>query len=221
MNDELDLSSAPGFIEAEVADELPGLRLSWVSTAVPLRPTPPEVVQRLYGLSNRYRGASVVAMRSQAIPHAYRAFYRQIGLDPDADRIPSERVALERLLHGQFRSRNMIDDALLIAVVETGVPVWALDADLVDVGGLGIRATREGDRLGRGDAAPQLAAGRLAVVDAGTVHALLFGKVAPGHGPGRRTSRMVLFAIGVQGVPEIHMEEALWVCAEVLNAGRG
>ena len=34
-----------------------------------------------------------------------------------------------------------------------------------------------------------------------------------------RTTRVVLFSVGVDGVPAIHIEEALWVCVEVLNAG--
>jgi hypothetical protein len=29
----------------------------------------------------------------------------------------------------------------------------------------------------------------------------------------------VLFAVGVEGVPAIHLEEALWICAEVLGTG--
>src|SRR5205085_5468152 len=101
------------------------------------------------------------------------AFFRQIGLDPDVNRIPSEEAAVARLVEGQFRSRDIIHDALLIALVETGVPVWALDADLVHAGGLGIRASVAGDRLGGGDAGDRLAPGRLVVLDAEAVHALL------------------------------------------------
>ena len=31
--------------------------------------------------------------------------------------------------HGGFRSTNLLDDAILIATVETGVPLVAFDAD--------------------------------------------------------------------------------------------
>jgi DNA/RNA-binding domain of Phe-tRNA-synthetase-like protein len=158
-------------------------------------------------------------MRTHPIPHAYRSFFRQIGLDPDTSRIPSEQAAVARLLQGNFRSRNLVDDALLIGLVETGVPVWALDADLVDVGGLGIRVTVDGDRLGTTEYGSHLPSGRLAVADERCVHALLFGDVAPGHGVSRSTSRIVLFAVGVDGVPAIHVEEALWATVEVLNVG--
>jgi DNA/RNA-binding domain of Phe-tRNA-synthetase-like protein len=195
---------ASGFVAPEVAAEFPGLRLDWMTVAVRATRSPPALVAQLSRLAGRYRGGSVVAMRTKPIPHAYRAFYRQIGLDPDVERIPSERVAVERLLYGGFRSVGLIDDARLLALLETGVPVWAMDADAVDEQGLGIRALE----------AEQ--SGRLAVVDGSTVHALLFAD--PAHPVGSRTRRVALFTIAVDGVPAIHIEEALWVCAELLGA---
>ncbi|MBV9310872.1 MAG: hypothetical protein JOZ73_08565 [Solirubrobacterales bacterium] len=219
MSEEVELGAAPGFVTPELRAEFPGLRLDWLSVHTRLGPSPPEVRQRLKSLSNRYRGASVVAMRTQPIPHAYRSFFRQIGLDPDITRIPSEQVAVTRLLHGHLRSVNVLQDALMIALVETGVPVWALDGRLVDVGGLGIRTTVEGDRLGTTEYGSHLAPGQLVVADAKAVHARLFEDPAPGHEVSTRTDRIVLFSVGVDGVPAIHIEEALWVCVEVLGCG--
>jgi DNA/RNA-binding domain of Phe-tRNA-synthetase-like protein len=218
VTDELDLRAAPGFVEEELSAELPGLRLDWMTIPKGRRGSPQSLVRRLDALSNRYRGASVVAMRTQPIPHAYRTFFRQIGLDPDVDRIPSEQAAVTRLLQGGFRSRGALEDALLVALIETGVPVWALDADLIDPGGLGIRLTGAGDRIGRGEHAMSVGPGLLVVADAGgAIHAMLFGALAPGHGVGVRTRRVALFSVGVEGVPAIHVEEALWVCAEALR----
>ncbi len=220
MRDEVELEAAPGFISRDLAAEFPRLRLDWITVEASPRPSPREIKRRLKELSNRYRGANVVAMRTQPIPHAYRAFFHQIGLDPDVTRIPSERIAVGRLMQGHFSSRNLIDDALLIALIETGVPVWALDADLVDPGGLGIRVTIAGDRLGTTEYAHHIPPGRLAVADEGKIHALLFDEqVAPGHGVGAHTQRVALFTVGVEGVPAIHIEEALWVCVEVLRCG--
>ena len=54
---------------------------------------------------------------------------------------------LERLRAGWFRSRNIVDDALTVAVVETGVAVRAFDADRVQ-GELGLRISQPGERLG-------------------------------------------------------------------------
>jgi DNA/RNA-binding domain of Phe-tRNA-synthetase-like protein len=217
VSDELELAPAAGFIEPELRSEFPHLRLDWVTVQAGVRPSPPAVRARLRRLSDRYRGANVVAMRTQPIPHAYRTFFHQIGLDPDSDRVPSEEAAVMRLLHGEFRSRDLVRDALLIAVVETGVPVWALDASLVDAAGLGIRMSAAGDRLGAGEHAGALLPGRLVVADARSVHALLFGDVAPGHEVTSRTKRLALFSIGVEGVPAIHVEEAMWLCLEILT----
>jgi DNA/RNA-binding domain of Phe-tRNA-synthetase-like protein len=218
--DELDLRAAPGFVEPELHAEFPGLRLDWLTANTRPGDSPRQIKRRLRGLSNRYRGASVIAMRTQPIPHAYRTFFRQIGLDPDTTRIPSEEAAVARLLYGGFKPSSLVEDALLISLIETGVPIWALDSERVDPGGLGIRATVAGDRLGsvHHEHAHYLPPGRLAVADAQSIHSLLFGEIARGHGVGPHTRRATLFTIGVDGVPTIHIEEALWVCVEVLNA---
>jgi DNA/RNA-binding domain of Phe-tRNA-synthetase-like protein len=211
-----ELVAAPGFVEPGVHEEFPGLRLCWTTVQARLGPSPRPVKQRLRALSNRVHGASVVAMRTQPIPQAYRVFFRQIGLDPDADRIPSEEAAVTRLMHGGFRSTNLVGDALLIGLLETGVPVWALDAEGVDVGGLGIRTAREREPFGSSER--MLADGRLVVADAERIHAILFGEIAPGHEVGTRTTRLTLFAVAVDGVPAIHVEEALWSTLDVLAA---
>jgi DNA/RNA-binding domain of Phe-tRNA-synthetase-like protein len=221
VSEEVELRAAPGFLAEEVASELPGLRLGWMTLAGALRDSPPELARRLADLSNRYRGNVVVALRSQPITSAYRSFFRQIGLDPDISRVPLEEIALARLAHGRFRSHDLVRDALSIALIETGVAVWALDASVVDVGGLGIRLSVDGDRLGASEYAQHLHPGRLAVADASNVHALLFGDIARGHEVTRRTERIALFSIGVDGVPDIHVEEALWIAVEALRAGGG
>jgi DNA/RNA-binding domain of Phe-tRNA-synthetase-like protein len=204
-----------GQVAAELRAEFPGLRLRWTALDVHVRPSSRELHRRLRALSDRYAGAGVVAMRTQPIPHSYRAFFRQVGLDPDAARIPSEEAAVRRLLQGGFQSRDTLNDALLIALIETGVPVWALDARVVDPPSLGIRVTGGHDRLGD----TPVPAGRLVVADASSAHSTLFGEPAPGHAPGAGEGRIVLYAVAVDGVPEIHMEEALWVATDVLEAG--
>lgn len=214
---ELEVTAAPGFIEPRVRDEFPGLALVWTTLEAQPQPGSARAAsQRLRHLSNRWHGAGVVSLRTQPIPHAYRTFFRQVGLDPDATRIPSEEAAVNRLLHGGFRSTGLLSDALLIALVETGVPVWALKADCVDAAGLGIRTSVGGEAFGSPE--QPLAAGRLVVADGSTAHAVLFGPLAPGHEADRRTRRLALFSVGVPGVPAIHLEEALWSCVEMLGA---
>ena len=213
------MSSASGVIAPELRAEFPGLRLHWTALDARVRGSSPELRRRLRELSDRYLGAGVVAMRTQPIPHAYRAFFRQVGLDPDAARIPSEQVAVRRLVQGGFQSSDTVRDALLIALIETGVPVWALDGRVVEVDSLGIRTAVVGDRLGSTPDGMVLPAGQLVVADAARVHATLFGPPAPDHSPGPRTIRVVLFTVAVDGVPAIHVEEALWTATDVIKAG--
>jgi DNA/RNA-binding domain of Phe-tRNA-synthetase-like protein len=213
------MSFARGLIAPELTAEFPGLRLHWTELEARVGASPRDVRRRLRELSDRVAGAGVVAMRTQPIPHAYRAFYRQVGLDPDAARVPSEEVAVRRLLQGRFQSRDTLRDALLIGLVETGVPVWALDARRVEVDSLGIRTATSGERLGSAPDGLALPAGQLVVADAAGVHASLFGEPAPDHAPGPGEQRIVLYAVAVEGVPAIHIEEALWMCTDVLEAG--
>jgi DNA/RNA-binding domain of Phe-tRNA-synthetase-like protein len=208
--------SAPGWCAREVEEELPGLRLL-VGEALHTRPqsltggSPADVRQRLRELSNRFRGARAVAMRREPVPAAYRVFFRHIGLEPDVVRTPIEAAVLERMLSGGFLTRGLLEDVLLIALVDTGVPVWALDAESVD-GQLGIRSSHEGEQLGRSTGASALPAGRLVVADASAALAVLFGELASGHRPCASTRRLLLFAVQVAGVPTLYAEEALWTC---------
>lgn len=210
-----------GWRAREVEEELPGLRLL-IGEAEHVRRqaltggSPPEVRERLRELSDRVRGARAVGLRREPVPAAYRVFFRHIGLEPDVVRTPIEAVVLERMLSGGFLSGGLLEDVLLIALVDTGVPVWALDADTVD-GALGIRTSREGERLGHGAGAPQLPSGRLVVADSSTAQAILFGELAPAHRPRAHTRRVTLFAVQVQGVPTLYAQEALWTCRAALE----
>ncbi|MBV9606510.1 MAG: hypothetical protein JO027_15445 [Solirubrobacterales bacterium] len=213
------MSFVSGGVAPELRAEFPGLRLQWTQLEARVRASPREVRRRLRELSDRVAGAGVVAMRTQPIPHAYRSFFRHVGLDPDAARIPSEAAAVRRLLDGRFRSRDILQDALLIALIETGVPVWALDGRRVEVDSLVLRAAVGGERLGGAPDGLSLPAGQLVVADAARVHATLFGEPVPEHLPGPGARAIVLYAVAVEGVPAIHVEEALWTATDVLKAG--
>jgi DNA/RNA-binding domain of Phe-tRNA-synthetase-like protein len=214
-----------GWCDREVQRELPGLGLMSATIDVELgRPltgaSSPAILERLRELSNRWRGARAVNVRQEAIPAAYRVFFRHIGLDPDATRTPIEAAVLERMLDGGFLSKGLIADILTIALIDTAVPVWALDADTVN-GPLGIRLSRAEERLGRGPEGPSQDAGRLVVADADSALAILFGEPAPGHEPTAATRRLSLFAVQVAGVPELHVEESLWACRSALTDAGG
>lgn len=216
MTDEqVDVEPEEGWIDHELAAEFPGLRLHTV--AVDARPgrSPRGIKAQLRLLSDRFHGAQAITMRNAPVPHAYRVFFRGAGMDPDSTRTPIEAAALERLRHGGFQAKNLVDDSLLIALIETGVPIWALDDERLD-GPLGIRLTHGGERLGAGDLAPDLADGRMVVADAAGPVAELFGTIAASHVPTSRTTRIRLFSVQVAGVPAIHVEEALWLCVSAL-----
>jgi DNA/RNA-binding domain of Phe-tRNA-synthetase-like protein len=205
-----------GWVNEEIGEEFPGLRLRFLTVQARAGRSPRGVKHRLKMMSDRFHGAQAVTLRQDPVPWAYRVFYRHIGLDPDAQRTPIEEAAVQRLLRGGFRSENQLDDALLIALMETGVPIWALDASGVE-GSLGIRLATAGERLGRSETAPGLPSGRIVVADERSPLAVLFGELAPGHGVTASTTSMTLFSLQVQGVPEIHVEEALWTCLSVLG----
>ena len=205
----------PGWVEGELAEELPGLGL-W-STRVQARSgrTPHSVRDRLRVMAGRITGGHVVHMRQDPVPWAYRVLWRKVGLDPDVDRPPAEAIAVERLRSGTLESRNLLDDALVIATLETGVPVMAFDADRVGAE-LGLRTTERGESLGTSGRA--LSSRQIVVADREHVLATLDGDVAPDRGVTAATTAMVLTALAANGVPLIAVEEALWTVAEILQA---
>jgi DNA/RNA-binding domain of Phe-tRNA-synthetase-like protein len=209
------LQPSAGWIAPELADEFPELALWSVTLEARSGRSPEPVRERLRALSDRIRGPQALALRQQPVPWAYRVFHRHIGLDPDVQRTPVEAIAVERLLKGGLRSESLLEDALTIAVMETGVPLWGLDADRLE-GELGLRGAVAGESLGRGEEAVALVAGRLVVADSAGPVAVLFGDMAPDLRVRRQSTRMTLFTVQVAGVPTIHVEEALWTAADII-----
>ncbi len=135
-----------GFLDAELDAELPGLALRWARVGRGSGRSNASLRRRLAILSDRFRGADAIVLRSRPIPWAYRVFFRHIGLDPDERPTPVEARSLERLRKGGFVSENLLDDALTIAIMESGVALQAFDADRV-APPLGIRPSRPGEEL--------------------------------------------------------------------------
>jgi DNA/RNA-binding domain of Phe-tRNA-synthetase-like protein len=202
-------------VDPELLEEFPGLYLRRLDVGRGSGRSSRVLKRRLARLSDRFAGPQAVTFRTRPIPHAYRVFYRHIGLDPDEQPTRPEAAVLERMLKGGFISSNTLDDALTIAMIESGVPVMALDDDAV-TGAIRIRPTLPDEGLeGRPGALP---AGTLVLADDVRPVALLFGPVASGRGVDPATRRTALVAVGVAGVPEIAVEEALWIVAEILES---
>ena len=124
-----------GWCAREVEEDLPELRLFCaeveVGAGAPLTRRlaagyPRAPARTVEPLS---RAPARSASGAEPVPAAYRVFFRHIGLDPDVVRTPIEAAVLERMLRGGFLSDGLLADVLLIALVDTGVPVWALDAE--------------------------------------------------------------------------------------------
>jgi DNA/RNA-binding domain of Phe-tRNA-synthetase-like protein len=204
-----------GWVAPVLGEEFPGLALRYLLVDGGSGRTPRHVKGRLATLSNRFSGPQAINLRHQPIPWAYRVFYRHIGLDPDEQPTPVEAVALERMKRGGFVSRSLLDDALTIAIIESGVALRAFDAGRAE-GRLGIRQTEPGEAL---EGRPrELPPGTLVIADEARPLSLLFGATAAGRGVQPRTKRTILAAVQVKGVPDIAVEEAIWLAADVLRS---
>lgn len=208
-------SSTPGWVAPHVAAEFPGLAISWIEVDGRPGRSPEPVERRLRETSDRFYGAHAIHMRERPIPWAYRVFFRQIGLDPDHTRTPVEQLALDRLQDGGFKTRGLPADALTIATVETGIALRAFDADRLE-GALCIRDSAPGESLeGRPG---ELSQGTLVIADERAPAGLLFGATGHGRVVGRGTRRIAIAAVQVDGVPQIAVDEALWIVAATLEA---
>jgi DNA/RNA-binding domain of Phe-tRNA-synthetase-like protein len=186
-------------IDPVVAAEHPGLRVWTARVEARVGRTPRELRERLRLAADRYRGAQAIALRTRPVPHAYRVLFRHLGLDPDVTRPPLEELVVDRLLHGGFASHGLPADALALAVLETGVPVWAADADRT-----GPLVLAPGDD------------GRLALYDDDGPVAVLFGPPVAERAPSRATRAMLLIAVQAPGVEDIFVEESLWTAASAM-----
>ena len=206
-----------GWVDAELAEEFPELGVWHTRVEAGSGRTPDFVRERLRGLASRITGGHVIHMRQDPVPWAYRVFWRQVGIDPDTDRTPVEQLALDRLEWGGLRSRNLLDDAITIATLETGVPVVAFDAAKVGEE-IGLRLTGDDELLG-GSGRP-LSSRQIVIADEDRPLAVLSGEVAEERGVTPDTASMVLASIQVKGVPMISVEEALWTVVDTVAGER-
>ncbi|HWH44216.1 MAG TPA: TetR/AcrR family transcriptional regulator [Thermoleophilaceae bacterium] len=203
----------------ELRADFAGLAVWAANAAATPGPTPSTVASRLgqlasvHGRAPRVTAASASGIAPESTPWAYRVFARRAGLDPDAAPSPAAAIALHGPVTDAGASGQLLEDALTLVALETGVPLVAVDA--------GTLAGRPYARMG--DAAELGAAGLPAsdapiVADESGPVAVLLGAVAPGRAPGPRTERLTLLALQVKGVPDVGVQEALWTAVEVLES---
>jgi DNA/RNA-binding domain of Phe-tRNA-synthetase-like protein len=208
-------ASTFGWVAPHVAAEFPGLGISWIEVDGRPGRSPEPVERRLREASDRFYGAHAIHMRERPIPWAYRVFFRQIGLDPDRTRTPVEQLALDRLQDGGFKTRGLPADALTIATIETGIALRVFDASRLE-GALCIRDSAPGEGL---DGRPgELSQGTLVIADERAPVGLLFGATGEDREVRRTTRRIAIAAVQINGVPQIAVDEALWIVAATLAA---
>lgn len=197
--------------------DLPELAIWTVGTDARSGRSPASVRRRLKALSGRASAAEAEGTRPEATPWAYRVLLRQLGADPADPRSVTEELALHPAEGAELDSAGLPADALLVAAIETGVPLLAFDADRLD-GELALRRARAGELLG-GDGSP-LPEGRVVIADHAHPVAALLGETAAAMAPTPKSERIVLVAIQAKGVPDLSAEEALWTAIEILREER-
>lgn len=194
--------------------EFPDLRADWLGCACGDHRCDPGVGERLELLASRINGRQALELRQQQIPAAYRSFFRQIGLDPDQQLTPIEQAVLGRLLSGGNLPQDRISDALLLALLETSVPVFAFDAEFVsppiEIRSVGVDEVVEGVASEPGE---------LVLADLQRPLCQLFSPPQPPLAAGGASDQLLLVTILVPGVSAIAADEALTIAAEAISGG--
>jgi DNA/RNA-binding domain of Phe-tRNA-synthetase-like protein len=201
-------------VEGTLREEFPELALWIAEVGARAGDSPPAVQRRLDDATRRLTAAAAIGDRGESTPWAYRVFARRLGIDPEEPQRPVEAAALRKGSADPSHSAGLLDDALLIAVAQTGVPVLAFDAAELE-GDLWLRRARAGERLGQDSRA--LPEGRPVLADTARALAAPFGPVAAAAPVTAATKRIALAALQVKGVPEMSVEEALWTIVEILR----
>jgi DNA/RNA-binding domain of Phe-tRNA-synthetase-like protein len=204
-----------GWVALELTEELPGLELYWLGVDAAPAKTPRAIQRRMRDLAGRITGAKVVQSRQDSVPWSYRVLWRRLGVDPDSDRTPVEKLMVQRLEHGGLPSRGMPDDAIVVATLETGVPIVVVDAAKVQ-GCPGLRPAAGGETLGGAEG--MLRPGEVIYADEQAPLARLDGEVAADRAVGKETKSMLVCALAASAVSQIEIDEALWIAADMLQA---
>lgn len=204
-----------GWVSPELAAEFPGLAVYWLTVTARPGKTPKAVRERMRMLAGRISGATVVQSRQDTVPYSYRVLWRRLGVDPDTDRTPVEELMVQRLEHGGLPSRGMPNDAVVVATLETGVPVFVADAAKLS-GSPGLRPAVAGETLGGMEG--MLRAGEVIYADEQAPLARLDGQVASDYAVDDATTAIAVCALAASTVSQVEIEEALWIAADMLAA---
>jgi len=198
----------------EVEAEFPGLRADWLGCACTDHRCDRGVGERLALLASRFNGRQALELRQQQVPDAYRSFSRQVGIDPDQQPTPIEQALLGRLLRGGNLPQDRISDGLLLALLETSVPVIAFDAALVSPP-IKIRSAGQDQVVAGAVVEP----GSLILADSQQPLCQLFSPPQPPLAAGGASDQLLLVAIIVPDVSALAADEALTIAAAAISGG--
>ncbi len=201
-------------MSSEVAAEFPGLRADWIDCACVDHRCDRGVGERLALLASRLNGRQALELRQQHVPAAYRSFLRQVGIDPDQQPTPIEQAVLGRLLSGGNLPQDRLSDGLLLALLETSVPVVAFDAALTSPP-IEIRGAADNELV----AGVGVEQGTLILTDSRQPLCQLFASPQPPLAAGAKSDRLLLVAIIVPDVSAIVGDEALTIAAAAISGG--
>jgi DNA/RNA-binding domain of Phe-tRNA-synthetase-like protein len=199
-------------VSGDLAAEFPGLRADWLICQCSDHSCDPGVGERLALLASRFNGRQALELRQQQVPAAYRSFFRQVGIDPEQQPTPIEQAVLGRLLSGGNLPQDRISDGLLLALLETSVPVVAFEAGVV-APPISIRGAEQGELV----AGDEIEPGALILADGQRPLCQLFSAPEPPFAPAAKSERLLLVAVVVPGVSEIASDEALNIAAAAIS----
>ncbi len=205
-----------GWVAPHIASEFPGLGIAWVEVDAKPGRSPEPVRQRLRDLSDRTYGVAgdppagtadplglprlLPPDRPRPRPHPHP------GRAADPRPAPRRRLPQPRPAGRRAQRRDRRDRGRAARLRRRGDRGRALHPRL-RAGGVARRGGRPSWRRGRWRSP----------TSAGPV-GLLFGPTAEGLGVEKRTRRIAVAAVQVKGVPQIAVEEALWMAAATLEA---
>ena len=208
-----------GWVAPHIAAEFPGLGIAWVE--VDCRPgqepragaSPPP--RPLRPLLRRPRDPHARTADSLGLPGLLSPDRPRPGPDPDAGRAAGPRSPPRRCLQEPGASRRRADDR---DRGDRGRRA-RLSTPSASSGGLCIRDSAPGESLpGRPG---ELAQGTLAIADERGPVGPSLRATAEGCGVEAGTRRrLTIAAVQVKGVPQIAVDEALWMAAATLGASR-
>lgn len=201
-------------MSGELGAEFPGLRADWLICQCSDHRCDPGVGERLAQLASRFSGRQAIELRQQQIPAAYRSFFRQVGIDPDQQPTPIEQAVLGRLLSGGNLPQDRISDGLLLALLETSVPVVAFEASGVSPP-ISVRGAEQGELV----AADELEPGALILADGKRPLCQLFSTPVAPLAAAAKSESLLLVAVVVPGVSDLASDEALTIAAAAISGG--